>query len=56
MPLDASLKSTANLVPEFFKERHGTVGALLPDFVRSRIAARSKVGMGRSREMRVWAC
>jgi len=30
MPLDASLKSTANLVPEFFKELHGTVGALLP--------------------------
>jgi hypothetical protein len=30
MPLDASLKSTANLVPEFFKDRHGTVSALLP--------------------------
>ncbi len=31
MPLDASLKSTANLIPEFFEGRHGTVGALLPN-------------------------
>ena len=29
MPLDASLKSAANVIPEFFEERRGTLGALL---------------------------